>query len=219
MPDQRTSEPAGGGSGHPPSEPRPDRRARDFGAAYDRPARLQMLVALVLGLVLVAIPLYLWRRPRAESPIVSAQADAEAAPMAAAFDADARAPDDAGAVALGEPRVLECHDPGSKHTPPEQCDRLAAFEQLLGKAIQDAASCAAGSGGGALPYVVDVSFGRKKQPVHLLAVKDGRTLKSAKSAATCNAAVRKSLGSASLDGMKHEHSRYKIEVVATYPAK
>src|SRR5437763_10282320 len=107
--------PDGAPHSHPPSEPRVEKRtAKDFGAGYDRPARLQMLVALVLGLVLVAIPLYLWRRPRAESPIVSAQPDAEAAPLAASLDADAG--DDAGGpVAIGEFKVLECHDPGSRH--------------------------------------------------------------------------------------------------------
>src|SRR5512140_1027414 len=103
MPDLRKSDPSSDGTGRPPSEPRPDRRARDFGLGYDRPARLQMLVALVLGLVLVAIPLYLWRRPRAESPIVSAQPDAEAAPLAASLDLDAGPGDDAGGpVTLGD---------------------------------------------------------------------------------------------------------------------
>ncbi len=221
MPDLGKSDPSSGGSGHPPSEPRQDRRARDFGAAYDRPARLQMLVALVLGLVLVAIPLYLWRRPRAESPIVTAQADAEAAPLASALDADAGAGDDAGGpVALGELKVLECHDPGSRHTAPEQCDHLVDFEKLFTKAVQDAASCApSGQGGGTIPYVADVSFGRKKQPIHLTSTKDGRGLKSAKTVASCVAAVKKNLGAVNLDPMKHDHSRYKISLVATYPGK
>jgi hypothetical protein len=219
MPDFGKPDPSSGGP-HPPSEPRTVRRGRDFGLGYDRPARLQMLVALVLGLVLVAIPLYLWRRPRAESPILSSQPDAEAAPVAANLDIDAGSPDDAGGpVGLGEFRVLECHDPGSKHTVAEQCDHLGDFEKLFAKAIEDAASCAAGGGGGALPYVADVSFGRKKQPIHLTNAKDGRTLKSAKAAAACVAAVKKNLGSASIDGMKHDHSRYKIAVTGTYAAK
>ncbi len=220
MPDPRKSDPSSGGTGHPPSEPRPARRARDFGLGYDRPARLQMLVALVLGLVLVAIPLYLWRRPRVDSPILSAQADAEAAPLAANVDPDAGAGDDGGGpVGLSELRVLECHDPGSRHTPAEQCDRLVDFEKLFVKAIQDGASCAAGGGGGALPYVADVSFGRKKQPIYLASSKDGRTLKSAKAAAACVAVVKKGLGAANLEGMKHEHSRYKITITATYAVK
>jgi hypothetical protein len=221
MPDPRQIDPSSGGTGHPPSEPRPDRGARDFGAGYDRPARLQMVVALVLGLVLVAIPLYLWRRPRAESPIVAAQPDAEAAPIATNVDGDAGPPDDAGAgLALTDPRVLECHDPGSRHTPAEQCDHLVDFEKLFAKAINDAASCVPTTpGGGTLAYVADVSFGRKKQPVHLTTTKDLRSLKSAKVTAACVAAVKKNLASVGLDGMKHEHSRYKIAITATYPGK
>jgi hypothetical protein len=140
--------------------------------------------------------------------------------MAAFVNVDASAEDDAGAaVALTDPKVVECHDPGSRHTPPEQCDRLLDFEKALAKAIVDSASCAPPStGGGALPYVADVSFGRKKQPIFLNAAKDGRTVKSTKTVAACVAAVKKGLP-VSVEGMKHEHSRYKIAVTATYPAK
>jgi hypothetical protein len=202
---------ADGPSSHPPSEPRPEKRPRD-GVAYDRPARLQMIVALVLGLVLVAIPLYLWRRPRVESPVVVSDADggpALAAPAPPAEDAG-------GGITLADPKVLECHDPGPGSTPPERCDHLVDFEKAFAKAIQDAASCTTSPG--TVPYVADVSFARKKQPIHLTINKDGRTLK-AKSAPNCTAAVKKNLANASLDGMKHEHARYKIEIVATYTAK
>ncbi len=211
-----------GAPSHPPSEPRPERRGnKDFGASYDRPARLQMIVALVLGLVLVAIPLYLWRRPRAESPVVASDPDAQAAPMASATDARVSSSDDAGGpLLLGEMKVIECHDPGPKKTPPEQCDRLLEVEKAFAKAIQDAASCSPPSSGeGALPYVADVSFGRKKQPFYVTVAKEGRTLKSAKSLAACTVAVKKNLASLSLEGMKHEHSRYKIAIVASYPGK
>src|SRR5690242_10600902 len=104
-------------SSHPPSEPRADkRRTADFGLGYDRPARLQMIVALVLGLVLVAIPLYLWRRPRAESAVVATDADAPA-PMYAGQggspgDGGSNEVDAGGPLALEGPKVIECHDPG-----------------------------------------------------------------------------------------------------------
>lgn len=222
------SHPAGGGPNdprqstpsHPPSEPRPDKSGNKdlLGGGYDRPARLQMIVALVLGLVLVAIPLYLWRRPRAESPVVAAE-DAQAAPLASLADAQA-AEDAGGPLALGEPKLIECHDPGPKKTPPEQCDRLADFEKAFARAIQDAASCSPTSAGsGALPYVADVSFGRKKQPVHVSVAKEGRTLKSAKALAACTAAVKKNIGAFNLDGVKHDHMRYKIGIVANYSGR
>ncbi len=77
----------------------------------DRPARLQMIVAGVLLLVLVAIPLYLWRRPRAESiPVMVQEAGAEPAAAAPAQD---------DKLVVGDAHVLSCHDPGPKRTPPE----------------------------------------------------------------------------------------------------
>ena len=219
MPDAPNSSLRGGAPSHPPSEPRTDKRdGKDFGTGYDRPARLQMLVALVLGLVLVAIPLYLWRRQRAESAVVAAQPDAEAAPMIATNDAGDG--DAGGPLLLGEAKIVECHDPGSKHTSPDQCDHLLDFEKLFAKAIQDAATCApTSSGGGVVPYIADVSFARKKQPIHLVPGKDGRTLKNSKTVAVCVAAVKKNLGGANIDGMKHDHARYKIAIAATYPGK
>jgi hypothetical protein len=189
---------------------------------YDRPARLQMVVALVLGLVLVAIPLYLWRRPRVESAIVATDADTPAPYAAGAvLDAGANEPDAGGGpLVLDGPRVLECHDPGSSRTTPDQCDHLVDFEKTFAKAIQDAASCAPPSAGpGAIPWLADVSFARKKQPVRLLVGKDGHTLKGPKTNAACASAVKKNLGAVSLDGMKHEHARYKIQIVASYPGR
>jgi hypothetical protein len=117
--------------------------------------------------------------------------------------------------------VLECHDPGPGKTPPEQCDHLVDFEKSFAKAIQEAASCVpASAGGGAVPWVADVSFARKRQPIHLTVGKEGRTLKGARTVAACTAAVRKNLASVTLDqGSKHEHSRYKIQIVATYPGR
>src|SRR6185369_2394799 len=55
----------------PPSQPSPYRYLGRGGG--ERPVRLQIIIALVAGLILVAVPLYLWRRPRPE-PIPSADA-------------------------------------------------------------------------------------------------------------------------------------------------
>jgi hypothetical protein len=198
----------------PPSEPRPERPGLRDVIGYDRPARLQMIVALVLGLVLVAIPLYLWRRPRVESRVLVSDADGGLAAHVSA-DAETATEDAGGPVALGEARVLECHDPGPGATAPEKCDHLLEFERAFAKAIQDAAGCTASPG--TAPYVADVSFARKKQPIHLTMGKE-RTLK-AKAVVPCVAAVKKNLVAVPLDTIKHEHARYKIGIVATYPAR
>src|ERR1700761_5663600 len=69
----------------PPSQPSPYRYLGRGGS--ERPVKLQLIIALVAGLILVAVPLYLWRRPRPE-PI----------PSAAAAVADAGAPSSASAI-------------------------------------------------------------------------------------------------------------------------
>src|SRR3954454_3088432 len=74
----------------PPSQPSPYRYLGRGGG--ERPVRLQIIIALVAGLILVAVPLYLWRRPRAESiPSADAAIADAGAPLAAstvvAFDA------------------------------------------------------------------------------------------------------------------------------------
>jgi hypothetical protein len=210
----------------PPSEPRapagPVSRVSLEPIGLDPPARVQMIVALVLGLLLVAIPLYLWRRPRAEE-VLGAGDDNKATAQPAYVDAGPAATEPhlgaGGPVALADPMVLECHDPGSKRTSADQCDHLAAFEKAFAKAIEDAATCVPTSaGGGALPFVADVSFGRKKNPIAIALGKEGRTIKSPKTGSACLTAVRKGIPESVLDSQTHAHSRYKIQLVATYPA-
>lgn len=198
----------------PPSEPRSSRASLDaLDAQLDRPARLQMIVALILGLVLVAIPLYLWRRPRAESISVSAvAADASALPAVTAAPTIRR---DDGLV-LGEAKLLSCHDPGPKKTPPDRCDHVAEVGRALARAIEDSASCVAReAGGGTIVYVADVHF--RKKSVTLSTPKEGRTLKSSKVAAGCRRSVQRKVAELELGSLEHEHTRYRVSVTATYP--
>lgn len=189
-------------------------------AQADHPARFQMIVALILGLVLVAIPLYLWRRPRSESIAASASS---ATPVAGVGSGEATAggasPTTAAVsepkLVLSEARVVACHDPGPKKTTSDQCDRLE-LEKAFAKAIDESAGCVPkDAGGGTIAYVADVSF--KKKNVALSTPKEGRTLKNAKVVAACLAAVKGKLPSSSLEGMAHQHARYKIQITATYP--
>lgn len=216
---------------HPPSEPRPlaSRPGADAGAEQ-APGRFQVVVVLVLLLVLVAIPLYLWRRPTAvASDLGAAAASASSLAGSTAVDIDGslagaqpNAAADAGpplpsGIALSEVVVQECHDPGSKRTAPKDCDHLPAFEKLFAQAIVDNATCASvATSGGTIAYEADVSFARKKQPVMLSLPHEGRTLKSSRAVTACAAAVKKSLASVALTDASHQHSRYKLEIVATY---
>lgn len=201
----------------PPSEPRSTSRG-SFGQldlSADRPARLQMIVALLLLLVLVAIPLYLWRRPRAESSVATSSTGASVEPNALGAPTSATVADPAKPL-LGDPKSILCQDPGPKRTAPEQCDRLVDLEKAFAKAIEDSASCVPKEvGGGTVQYVADVSF--KRRSLGVSTPKDGRSLKNAKVVAACQAAVKSRLQAFSLDTLQHAHARYKIAVTATYP--
>lgn len=195
----------------PPSEPRPSRAS--FGTLdlqVERPARAQLIVALLLALVLVAIPLYLWRRPRSEAIAVADRA----AGASSGAQGSTSPPEEPFVV--GEPKTLSCHDPGPKKTPPDQCDRLSEVEKALAAAVQENAACVPrDAGGGTVTYLAEISF--KKKGIALSTPKEPRTFKNDRVVATCRAAIKAKLERFGLDGVKHEHARYRLQVVATYP--
>jgi hypothetical protein len=182
-----------------------------------RPARAQMVALIVLGFVLVAVPLYLWRRPRTVPETTAEPASSEI--PSAAVDAAATQPD-AGIVMvrLSDPVIVECHDPGSKRTAPEQCGHLVAFEKAFAHAIEGASSCVPSTARpSSFVYVADVSYARQKpRAIQLSLPKDGRTVKPAKIATACETSVEHALKAVDLDA-DHSHQRYKIQITATYP--
>jgi hypothetical protein len=199
-----------------------------FGGGVDRVARIQTIAAVVLGLALIAIPLYLWRRPRSETLPVTSAPDASAplgdGGLAAVASAQAAPPAATPfAPTLSEAKVMECHDTGPRRTRPEDCDHLAAVEKGFAAAITAGGPCLpSASGGGTLVYVLDASFGRKHRPLELMIPRDGRSLKSSHgvtaAVSACSAAVKRELDGVTLEGVPHGHARYKIAITATYPA-
>ena len=223
---------------HPPADPRPA-RARPGGsrAAPERPLRWELAGALALGVVLVAGGLYLWRRPHATldsaaPPGTSAAAPTDA-PIVSVTAPDAGSP---SAVSISDPRVLGCHDRGPKKTPSDQCDHVASIEKALTSAVERSAACielagqssarpasgrAVGPDGvgadgasGTIEYVADVSFLRHK--VSVMLPRAGRSVRDRRALAACATAVRGAMDGLTLDGVAHEHARYKIAVTATY---
>jgi hypothetical protein len=217
MPDPR--EPS-----HPPSDPHPA-LTRGSGAAFavdERPMRVQLAGALVLGVVLVASGLYLWRRPH--TPLDSTAGDPSAAETAAALA------DEAGIVSglpeaaaparvrLSDPRVVACMDRGSKKTPADQCDHLPSIEQALSKAIEQTAACVPDTAqAGTIEYLADVSFTRRK--MRILLPRAGRSVTDRKVVTSCAAAVRSAVQGVPLEGSTHTHARYRISLTATYTGK
>src|SRR5438046_6786605 len=107
-------------SSSPPSQPSPYRYLGRGGG--ERPVRLQIIIALVAGLILVAVPLYLWRRPRPES---IPNADAAVADAGVFAPLDAGPPivsADAGpaVLSLAPFTTVKCENPGPGKTPPER---------------------------------------------------------------------------------------------------
>ncbi len=187
-----------------------------------RPPRGQLVASAVLGMILVAGGLYLWRRPRS-----GADGAAAGAPSASALAVeDSHAPlalVDAGSgepapVKVSEARVLACHDKGSRKTPAEQCDHVTAVEQALAQAIEQSAACGSSTpAGGTIEYVADVSFLRRKVRISL--PRGGRSVRDRKVIGACATAVREAMDAVPLDAADHEHARYTISVVATYRGK
>jgi hypothetical protein len=195
----------------PPSQPSPYRYLGRGGS--ERPVKLQLIIALVAGLILVAVPLYLWRRPRPE-PIPSADAavaDAGAPVVASpvvAFDAGA------SGITLSPFTTLKCESPGPGHTPPERCDHVSTFEDALSRAIRESGSCAPASKTSyTVSFVLESDFRRKK--VQLFAGKSSSIKREkARELLRC---VKRVLPNPDWTSIPHQYARYKVNVVATYP--
>jgi hypothetical protein len=196
----------------PPSQPSPYRYLGRGGA--DRPVKLQLIIALVAGLILVAVPLYLWRRPRPESipPAEAATADGGApSPVSTvvAFDAGVT-----GGVSLSPFTTIRCENPGPGKTPPERCDHVNSLEDTLARAIRENAHCAPPSKSEyRVSYVMETDFRRKR--LQLFAGKS-TTIKreKAKDLVRC---IRSKVMPVDFASLPHQYARYKVNVVATYP--
>jgi len=209
----------------PSSSGVPSSRTPTIGGRVQRDVRLQAALALVVGIAIVAVPLFIWGRGKKRGDDHAANASAsgsveEAGPPTVFFgDAGAAVSVDAGgrSITFGEPRYLKCQDPGPTKTAPEKCDHLGAIEELVTKAIaEQVATCLP-----TLPtsqtvaFVVDVSFKRKK--MRLKDGKDGSTMPGPqrKKLATC---IEKGLAAPNWDTVGHAHQRYLFQFLATFAA-
>ncbi|MFO0676723.1 MAG: hypothetical protein U0169_09320 [Polyangiaceae bacterium] len=237
-----------------------------------RPFRISMLVALASGLVLVALPLYVLRKPRLSSakadpmvtaPVASVPATAPVDPLRttdtvpptapngmpvaateppkvapASVPVVARAiptpvavapaavaapapppPAPRTPVALGTWRSIGCHDPGPRRTRPEDCDHLGPIEDAIAQAIVATGDCMPDSvGGGTVDYVVDFSFGRKREAFRLATKRGEGAVKDARAVAGCKAAIKHALADVPLPPVTHAHARYAMAITAAYPA-
>ena len=186
-----------------------------------RPLRAQLIVVVVLGLMLLAVPLYLWRRPSLAAkitPSASASASASAAPAIAPILPSALP--DAGnlepeRVKLSPVRKVRCGASARRAADADGCDSLAFFEKALIDAVKASVDCAPRSPKpGTLNYVLEIDFTRKWVHVFPGASGDLRGPK-ARRATKC---VMNAMPQPDWSTIVHQHRYYAIAVMATYSA-
>jgi hypothetical protein len=200
-----------------PSEPSL-RRLGVGGGGGERPLRAQLIVALVVGLVLLAVPLYLWRRPSGTENApkdggAPADAHADAPDAAAAAVMDASAADER--VKLGTVQRVKC-GASSRSSGQEGnlCDRLPFFEDALAKSIRDNVDCAPKlKKEGTINFVLTVDFTARR--VHVFPGASGAWKgPAARKATQC---ASKALPAPDWDAISHQYKYYSIAILATYP--
>lgn len=185
---------------------------------------MQVILALVAALVLVAVPLYLWRRPQPAN-IPSADAATMSAnplmPPPGPSTADPQSPTQlvppsAGPqIQIAPVKTLKCQDPGNSRTPPERCDGVRFFEDSLTRAIKDSVSCAPPSKSGfVVSYILEMHFGKKR--TNLFMGKSTTLSKSRRRELT--RCVERAMQTVDWDRIPHQHQKYTINAIATYPA-
>jgi hypothetical protein len=204
-----------------PSEPHSRRLGTGGGpASSERLLRAQLVIALVLGFTLLAVIVYMMRRPsgteHAEQPSASASASAAPTPTIVRTKVEApKAPPPR--VKLSAVQHLKCG--ASAKVPASDsnlCDSLPFFEQALQKAIVDTADCAPPpKEEGTINYVLIVDFPKRDARIY-----PGRSGswkgKQAKKAAEC---VKHALSAPNWETMSHQYRYYMLSALATYPAE
>lgn len=198
----------------PPLQPKPPRLGHATG---ERPLRAQLVIACVLGLVLLSIPLYLFRRPPSAPAATPSAAGAGGPGFGGVVSTilDAGAPE-ATAVRLGPVQRVRCG--ASRRAARHEgvsCDALPTLEQALARAIRENLACAPRTNkSGSINYVLEVDF--ERQHLNLFAGKSGSFRgPGARAAAKC---VLRGLSAPRLRDVQHQHRYYAIAILATYPA-
>jgi hypothetical protein len=173
-------------------------------------------MALVATLVLVAVPLYLWRRPQPESIPSADAAVASATAVTPPFvGPDVVAPSStAPALEIAPVKTLKCQDPGPGRTPPERCDGIRALEDAFTRAIKESRSCAPTTKSSfVMSYVLEANFSKKRTNIFL-----GKSTTLAKSRRRALLrCVEKAFATPEWDRIPHQHQKYTLNTIVTYP--
>ena len=198
----------------PPSSESSLRRLSRGAGGAERPLRAQAVLGGMLVLVLVAVPVYLLRRPNGTPDSREPDAGTSVFGGVLGGEADASAP--VAQVLLGAIQRVRCGaSPSQIASEGELCDTLPALEAALRQSILGAADCAPRTGKeGSINFVLEVDFTNDRYNVF-----PGRSGKwrgpQARRATQC---VLRSFPPVDLHSVRHQYGYYAIAVLAVYPA-
>ena len=203
------------GSGDPSS-----RRLGVGSGVRDRPLRAQIVVALVAVCILIAVPLYLLRRPGGKSAVLASASvglDAGKAPPAPGSAAAVISPIDGGKpperLRVAAVQHVRCGASANGGHEGNVCDSVPFFEEALSKAVRENPDCAPKANEqGTVNYVLTVDFQRKS--LHLFPGASGQWRgKQARRSINC---VKRAFVSPDWSNTQHQYRFYTIAVLATY---
>jgi hypothetical protein len=173
------------------------------------------VVAGVIAVILIAVPLYLLRRPSLQAPIAAADAgtDAQSAEAAAAPTPSALVPKPPERIKLAPATRVQCGARPTGGNEGSLCDGLPAFEQALATAIQASLECAPkAESEGSINYVLNIDFASKR--IHVFpGASGGWHGKQARRATQC---VERALVRPDFASLTHQYRYYSIAILATY---
>lgn len=186
-----------------------------------RPLRAQLIVVIVLGLMLLAVPLYLWRRPSiaakapvdAGTPIPSASTEPSPLPIFAPTSAVDAGPLEPERVKLSQPRRVRCGSSPRHASDAESCEALPHFEKALADAVKSSVDCVPRSAkAGTINFVLEIDFTKKSLHVFPGASGDWRGPKARRATKCVNGALQ----APDWASIMHQHRYYAIAVMATF---
>jgi len=183
----------------------------------DRPLRAQVIVALVCAAMLLAVPLYLWRKPSTKtsgavavaSGSASAGAPNASKPATTALTPPAPPP----RLTLGAVQKVRCGaTPAASPNEGTLCDTLGPFEEALRKAVLASEDCMPKAKlKGSINFVLTVDFAHKK--VHMFPGASGEW--HGKQARRTTSCVGNAVKIADWN-IPHQYRFYAIALLATY---
>jgi hypothetical protein len=205
----------------PPAESRLTSRPGIDLKRSERASRLQMGLMLALGLVVVAVPLYLLRRPKFKDGDDPAAA---ASSTGSSSSTTARPPDSAVVAPVVRPaapaievKVVSCTQKGKRKLG-DECDHVASIEEAFAKSAEESLSCFRELvPGESLVLTANVAMTKKK--VTVTAARTTEKTKLPKASRKCVTTIREAIVAKDFSATTHGFAAYKYSVILNVPKK